>query len=518
MRPSTSVVASRPDQALSPPTQQKGRRLTLALIWSDLRMGLLLAVGLAALAALISAWLTPRGPITTPQALASMVGALVVGIGAGLLMGSRWSMVMTPVAFVAVYEIARLSVSGPTVDGINLGSTYGIFAFVLGRGLHGLLVLVPMIVGARYGVELAARLGRDSTATLGLIGWGLTGLLTVGFVALAVAIAQPASTAPIVGRDGQPLPGSIAELTSVPIGGHDQALMIRGRDTTNPVLLYLAGGPGGTDLGAMRADTGLEQDFVVVTWDQRGVGKSYAALDPVATLTLDRVVADTIDLTAYLRDRFNQEKIYLVGNSWGTILGVLAVEQRPELFHAFVGAGQMVDPVETDLMFWEDTLAWAESTGDSALAATLRQNGPPPYADLLAYEPALSHEHDWNPYAELDLDKEMPGNLFVPENSLMDRVNGLKSFLDTFAVLYPQIQSVDFRRDVPRLSVPYYMAIGAHEARGRAIPANEWFDMLQAPSKERTVFEHSGHRTLFEQPAAFVAFMARVVAETGGAN
>ena len=157
--------------------------------------------------------------------------------------------------------------------------------------------------------------------------------------------------------------GGIAELTSVPIGGHQQALMIRGRSSEAPVLLHLAGGPGGTDLGAMRADTALEQTFVVVTWEQRGVGKSYAALDPVETLTLDGMVADTIELSEYLSTRFDEERIYLTGNSWGATLGVLAVQQRPDLYHAFVGTGQMVSQRATDIMFWEDTLAWAESTG-----------------------------------------------------------------------------------------------------------------------------------------------------------
>ncbi len=145
-------------------------------------------------------------------------------------------------------------------------------------------------------------------------------------------------------RDGQTLPGSVAELTAVPIGDHDQAMLIRGRSARNPVLLYLAGGPGGTDLGAMRADVSLEQDFVVVTWDQRGTGKSYAALDPAGTFTVDQMVADTIEVTNYLRARFGQDRIYLVGNSWGTILGVLAVQQHPELYHAYVGTGQMVSP------------------------------------------------------------------------------------------------------------------------------------------------------------------------------
>ena len=416
-------------------------------------------------------------------------------------------MLVTPAVFVVVFELARLGVDGPTVDGIHLDSTYGVIAFVLGRLVHGVFVLAPMILGTVYGVWLAARLGRDASATMGAVGWTLTGLVTLALVVVAVFVARPATTHPIVGPDGEPLAGSIAELIAVPIGGHNQAMMVRGRSIENPVLLYLAGGPGGTDLGAMRADVALERDFVVVTWEQRGAGKSYSSLDSVETLTLEQMVADTIEVTNYLRDRFDEDKIYLVGNSWGTILGVLTVQRHPELFHAYVGTGQMASPRETDIMFYEDTLAWAERTGNDALAATLHQNGPPPYDNLLDYEPALSHEHDWNPYPELDTSKEMPSNLFVPENTLMDRVNGMRAFLDTFSVLYPQLQDIDFRSDVPSLDVPVYMVIGKHEARGRAVLANEWFEMLEAPSKEMIIFEHSGHRPLFEEPAAFASVM-----------
>jgi pimeloyl-ACP methyl ester carboxylesterase len=174
----------------------------------------------------------------------------------------------------------------------------------------------------------------------------------------------------------------------------------------------------------------------------------------------------------------------------------------------------MVSQRATDTMFWEDTLAWAETTGASGLAARLRSNGPPPYADILDYEIALSHEHDWNPYPEWDGDKELPATLFVPENELMDQVNGLRSFLDTFSVLYPQLQGIDFRRDVPTLGVPVYLVAGAHEARGRAVLAREWFELLAAPSKEWIVFERSGHRPSFEEPVAFAALMDRVRAET----
>jgi proline iminopeptidase len=486
-------------------------------VWSDRRVALALAAALAVIAAVVAGLLTPRGPSTSIQALAWMAGLLAIGVVSGLLAGSRWTLLVTPVAFLVAFELVRLGTSGPTVDGVHVGSTYGLIALVVGRGVTWLLAVPALMLGAAIGVGIAARQGRMDAGRLGRIGWSLTGIVAVAVLGLAVLIARPASTAPIAGADGQPVVGSIAELTSVPIGGHQQALMIRGRSTDAPVLLHLAGGPGGTDLGAMRADTGLEDGFVVVTWEQRGVGKSYTALDPVDTLTLDGMVADTIELSEYLAERFDEERIYLTGNSWGATLGVLAVQRRPDLYHAFVGTGQMVSQRETDIMFWEDTLAWAQSTGQVDLVARLRENGPPPYADILRYEVALSHEHDWNPYPEWDGDKELPATLLVPENDAMDQVNGLRSFLDTFSALYPQLQDIDFRVDVPSLDVPVYLVAGAHEARGRAVLAEEWFEMLAAPTKEWIVFEHSGHRPSFEEPAKFADVMTRVRDETYGA-
>jgi pimeloyl-ACP methyl ester carboxylesterase len=486
----------------------------LTKIWSDWRMSFGAALALTILVALLSAWLTPRGPVTTAQALWTMGLTLVLGLAAGLVTGSRWSLLATPVVFVIVFELTRIGAAGPTVDSIQLNSTYGIIAFVTGRLFHGLLALAPLMVSARFGVALAARLGNPQAAALGFGGWVLNGLIALGLFVLSVALARPATTQPVIGSDGDPLPGSIAELVEIPLGGLDQTILIRGRSLDSPVLLYLAGGPGGTDLGAMRGDVTLEQDFIVVTWDQRGTGKSYPALEPVETLTLEQMISDTIELTHYLRERFGQDKIYLVGNSWGTLLGALVVERQPELFHAYVGAGQMVSLPETDRMFWEDSLDWAERTGNEGLAATLRQNGPPPYANLLDYEPALSHEHDWNPYAGLDTSKEMPFNTFVPENSLIDRVNALRGLLDTFVTLYPQLQDVDLRKDAASLEIPVYIVTGKYEARGRATPAQAWYEILEAPHKEWITFENSGHRTLFEEPAAFAEMMKSVFAVT----
>jgi pimeloyl-ACP methyl ester carboxylesterase len=478
------------------------------------RRGWAILLGIAVAAGLISAGLTPRGPVTTTEALISMGVAFGAGVVAGLIATNRWSLWVLPVVFVAVFELPRINLTGPTVDGLHLGSTYGIIAFIVGRLWHGVLVFVPLGLGLLHGIRFRDRLRNIPAPAISRLGWIITNLATVALIGFGLWIDQPATTAPITDANGAPLSGSIAELSTVAIGGHPQTVMIRGNQQNAPVLLYLAGGPGGTDLGAMRADTRLEQDFVVATWDQRGTGKSYPALDPVETLTLDQMVQDTLELTDYLRNRFDQEQIYLVGNSWGTILGTLAVQQQPESFRAYVGTGQMVSPRETDIRFYEDTLTWAEKIGDDALVSTLKRNGPPPYENILNYEPALSHEHEWNPYPRLGTSEEMPFNLLVPENTVMDRINAMRGLLDTFSVLYPQLQEIDFRRDVPELNVPVYMVLGKYEARGRAVLANEWFAKLTAPVKETIIFEQSGHRPLFEEPGAFAELMVRILADT----
>jgi len=519
------VKAKRPLRAHFPPRPTAARDSRLSGAWRNPWARRATAVAVPALAALPLALAMPRGPITTADALATMIVGLLVGLIAGFALRSRWAMLAAPFTFVAVFELARLGTDGPTVDGIHI-STYGFMALVVGRGIHGVLALLPMVLGGALGASLArrntqqGRSARRGWARAGLyVRRGAVALVGVVLVVLAVGIARPASTDRIVGADGDPLPGSIAELAQVEIGGHELAMLIRGNSTDSPVLLFLAGGPGGSELGAMRRHLeALEQDFVVVTWDQRGTGKSYGALDPTSTLTLNQAVSDTIEVTNYLRDRFGKERIYLVGQSWGTILGVRAVQQHPELYQAFVGTGQMVSPRETDRIFYQDTLEWARQTGKDDVVATLTDIGPPPYPSILSYEPLLSYEKDVYPYARnqnSEGEGQMSENLFVEEYTLLEQIHIFAGVFDTFSVLYPQIQEIDFREDATRLEVPVYLVQGRHEARGRAELANEWFEQLEAPSKKLIVLDTSGHRPLFEQPGPFNTVMTEtVLAET----
>ena len=216
----------------------------------------------------------------------------------------------------------------------------------------------------------------------------------------------------------------------------------------------------------------------------------------------------------YLRDRFGQDRIYLLGQSWGSTLGVLAVQRHPDLYTAFIGAGQMVSELATDTIFYNDTLEWARATGDTGLAAELEKIGPPPYDRMLDYETALSSEHEVYPYdhsANSEGEGGFSENFFVPEYTLIDKVHLLGGFMDTFSVLYPQLQDIDFRRTATEFEIPMFFVQGAHEADGRAEVFAEWYPMVDAPMKNLVVLDTSGHRPLFEQPDQFVEYMHDVV-------
>ena len=486
----------------------------------------LLAAGLAGLAL---AWAMPWGPMSSAQSLAALVLGVGVGVLTGWLMASRWAALLAPATVGAAFEIGRIRAVGPTVDAIRLDGFYGVLALVVGRGFDVLVIGLPMVVAAFWGAALARRNSRDEAtgpgdglpvAARGSAFWRAARgtslmLATVIVVGLGAALARPARTAPILDAGGAPVPGSIAELTTVRIGGHDQSIMLRGHDVDAPVLLFLEGGPGGTALGSMRyAGQQLEEHFMVATWDQRGTGKSASALEPLDTLTVAQAVADTIEVTDYLRARFDEKRIYLLGSSWGTTLGTLAVQARPDLFHAYIGSGQMVDQQETDKLMYAESVAYAERVGDSEFAERLRAIGPPPYTDMLAYPVAIASNPEWHDFEygpDHDARSTYPANLLVEEYTLTEKVRSAAALIDTFALMYPQLQDVDFRRDVPRLDVPVFIIEGEHEAPGRAVLAIDWFEQLSAPSKELVTFESSGHTPHLHEPGRFANYLADVV-------
>lgn len=179
-----------------------------------------------------------------------------------------------------------------------------------------------------------------------------TALVLVAITAInigLVAYSQVSASTPKIIDENSDIPeNSISELLEIELNGRKQWISLRGWDTEKPVLLFLAGGPGGSQLAAVRHELKeLEKHFVVVGWDQPGSAKSYDA-DIIENLCVDTYIQDGHSLTKFLLERFDEEKIYLVGESWGSALGIFLIDSYPEMYHAFVGTGQMVDFAETE--------------------------------------------------------------------------------------------------------------------------------------------------------------------------
>jgi pimeloyl-ACP methyl ester carboxylesterase len=328
----------------------------------------------------------------------------------------------------------------------------------------------------------------------------LAGLLAAA--ELAVGASQYcAATPPIQAAAGSQAAQSIAVMEKVTLGGSEEWITIRGKDSRNPILLYLGiGGPGAGGFPANALTLApLEDDFVVVNWDQPGTGKSYDAVE-ISTLTVDRFVADAHDLTEMLRARFHQDKIYVFGLSWGTIVGIRLVQQYPDLFYAYVGSGQMVNTTENDRLGYKLALQVAADRKDEALVRRLTANGPPPYTGMgMALKYAAYNNVLFQYMDSATLDMVL---LVVPhmarEYGLIDRVNFARGLLDSFPVVYPQLRDLDFTTQAARLQVPVYFLVGRNDVNAMASLVERYYQVLEAPHKQ-LIWLEGGHGATPEQ-------------------
>jgi pimeloyl-ACP methyl ester carboxylesterase len=354
-------------------------------------------------------------------------------------------------------------------------------------------VWIPLLLADVVLLILQFRFALASVGTWGV----LAGIISVSLIAVA-ASQFFATTPPIVDENGQSIPGSISTLEKVSLNGSEQWISIRGTDVNKPVLLFLAGGPGGSQLVTeRRALDGLEDHFIVVNWEQPGAGKSFDAVDR-STLTPERYIADGITLAEYLRERFEEEKIYLVGESWGSALGVWMVQRNPEYFHALINSGQMVAFLENDLICYDFALNLARERGDTQKVERLTKQGPPPYYGKgTAMKESAFLMETFNYMNEDPRISDDGFNTFQDlassEYGLYDKVNWFRGALETIDIVYPQLWDVDFRQQATQLEVPVYFLLGRYDVNAPPVLAEEYYQLLNAPHKELIWFDHSGH-------------------------
>ena len=317
------------------------------------------------------------------------------------------------------------------------------------------------------------------------------------------------------------LPGGIAEVRVVELGGVKQWISLRGQDAGLPVLLFVHGGPGSPSMPFIRQHLGdLEEHFVVVNWDQRGAGKSYGKNIPVETMTLEQIVDDCLELTAYLRRELGVDKIYLAGISWGTIVGVHAVDRQPEWFHAYIGIGQVVDVVRSEQISYDFARDKARTSGNSQALNELREIPRPPYpadefVQLVSAQRRWLFELGGVLYEPIDRDihqqKLLRTLFFAHEYSIGDSYNAIRGNLQSVELLLEDMMEVNLLVQVTNLEVPVYFIHGIHDYVTPGQLVEEYYELLEAPEKHLLWFEFSAHSPHLEQPRGFVRIMVERV-------
>ena len=349
-----------------------------------------------------------------------------------------------------------------------------------------------------------------------ILKWVLAlGLIVVVMALIGIGylwIKSPGAAQPILDAAGTEVPGSISVIETVALGGVEQSLIIRGLDSGAPVLLFLHGGPGSPEYAFFRAtNRGLEDDFVMVYWEQRGAGMSFDPdLDP-DTLTLDQLISDTAQLSAYLANRFGQEKIYLMGHSWGSALAVLTANRQPDLFHLVFTVGQIANQFEGERLSFEWVRQEAERAGDEDAIVTLSSLTFPdfdaPADEWISF--VMTQRRLVEEYGGGSMHESIPFRRMVamvlsaPEYTLSDKRDFMKGSLFSLRNMWPELIATDLSEAVPVLEVPIVMMQGAYDMTTPYSLARDYFERLEAPEKHFYTFENSAHGVIFEEPERF---------------
>lgn len=311
-------------------------------------------------------------------------------------------------------------------------------------------------------------------------------------------------------------PHAIAELEKRTIGGIDQWLLIRGTDCRQPILLFLHGGPGTAQIGFAAAEQGeLEKHYVAVNWDQRGAGLSYTSERQLAgTMTLERFIADLLEVVQYLLGRFGQEKLFLVGHSWGTILGTLFASRYPQYLHAYIGVGQIGHMQQGEQVSYDYVLRKAEETGNRKAQKELAALADRPFdikrikaeRKWLSVYGGVTHNIHFSRWIAARA-------LRSPTYTATDFIKFMRGANFSLNSLWDEVMAIDLFRMAPRFKVPVWFFTGRYDYNTPFSVAERYFAALEAPRKEWVWFEHSAHAAPFEEPEVFAGQLIRIQEE-----
>jgi pimeloyl-ACP methyl ester carboxylesterase len=304
----------------------------------------------------------------------------------------------------------------------------------------------------------------------------------------------------------------IDALEQVQLGGITQWIRTRGTSAANPVLLLMQQGPGIPIINETRAweqRLGLEKDFTVVYWDQRGTGLSSLPLGREGRfeITPDLMVGDTIALLELLRDRYGR-KPFIAGFSFGATYAAQAAVLRPDLVAGIVATGMDIDVPLAEQHMYDWALATARQRGNQRAVGQLEKIGPPPHLDTRKFTTrarwitnfgGVAAGATWNSLA-----RTLAASLLrSPDYSPAAALRTVRGVTSSQAALLPLLASTDLVTTMPKLDVPIILAQGRLDQVVPGVAAQKFYDALTAPSKQLIWFEHSAHTPQYDEPAKF---------------
>jgi pimeloyl-ACP methyl ester carboxylesterase len=305
----------------------------------------------------------------------------------------------------------------------------------------------------------------------------------------------------------------IDTLHKVQLGGVTQWVRIRAADASNPALLLMQQGPGLpmiNDRQRLQRLLGLENDFTVVYWDQRGTGLSAPSLRTSPNrfeISVARMVDDTVTLLELLRDRFDG-KTFVTGFSFGATFAAYAAARRPELVAALIAVGMDIDVPQAEKHAYAFALEAARRRGHPRAIRQLEAIGPPPHPDGKQFRTRARWVANFGGVATNANYNSLIRSLVVsllrsPDYSTADAIRSLAGIGVSQTALLPQLATTDLVHALPRLDVPIVMAQGRLDQVAFGAAAQRFYDSLTAPSKQLMWFESSAHTPHLEEPAKF---------------
>jgi pimeloyl-ACP methyl ester carboxylesterase len=317
----------------------------------------------------------------------------------------------------------------------------------------------------------------------------------------------------------------ISELAAVDIGGIKQWISVRGRDRRNPILLFVHGGPGSPMMPASWFwQTPWEEYFTVVQWDQRGAGKTAASNDAAKvgpTISVERMTADGEAVVKYLRATYHQDKIFLMGHSWGTIIGVNVAQRHPEWLHAYIGMGQAVYGRDNERLGYEFALREARAHGNREAIADLEKIAPYPNPDGTVPVDKILLQRKWViAYGGLTwhrstYDYEINTGRLSPDYTTVDLAVMARDDLTSLKQLFGPPNVLDYRPTTV-FRCPIFLFAGRYDYETVSSVAHDWYERLQAPKKGFVWFENSAHMLPFEEPGKLFLHLVRDVRPLAG--